>query len=524
MEPSSIAEQRATAVAKLKRAASLPRMKDGRRPPMHVEAVSEGERMDGVEKQEEESAQESDGGKEDPTEASLVDDSVRAPGSEQSQEREQATSSAPGDVQERERERDEKAEETQPSEGPSERPTTPGRKRRSRSRARSRGSKDLRTKPKTPPPVNNESSADEYGLEDAPPSPPLLSPIPSHGPFLGFPAAHFLNAPMPPGQSGPGPGFFYPGTTPSSPAPMLPSLDQLQKGITLFRSNSVGAARMMAMQKLTRGSEPLDMTFAMSPSTPLGRNNTVSGGERIAARTNLLRRLGERVEKADVEQTSGGEEISRPITPASARRRKRRSKRSSSRASAVLDDRDERDKEPPSTSPTTPLVSPSPLPPSFNIAHDLPESTRTPVQNVAQVEPDIPPPMGGRGVVIEDEDEDTERRPTDNVYSLPTTPARRHGARLPHITDALSAMSPEPALTDVPAPPFISSQAAAYKQALSLISPFATPLEERPLADEDEESDAYRELRSRAPTRNAFIRDSEISWVADPGASISGIN
>lgn len=37
-------EQRMLAVAKLKRAASLPRLKDGRRPPMHNEGVSEGEK------------------------------------------------------------------------------------------------------------------------------------------------------------------------------------------------------------------------------------------------------------------------------------------------------------------------------------------------------------------------------------------------------------------------------------------------------------------------------------------------
>lgn len=41
-EPSK-AEQRQLAVEKLKRAASLPRMKDGRRPPIHVENISEGE-------------------------------------------------------------------------------------------------------------------------------------------------------------------------------------------------------------------------------------------------------------------------------------------------------------------------------------------------------------------------------------------------------------------------------------------------------------------------------------------------
>src|ERR1700732_170708 len=43
-QTSSAAEQRAFAVARLKRAASLPRMKDGRRPPMHVDGVSEGEK------------------------------------------------------------------------------------------------------------------------------------------------------------------------------------------------------------------------------------------------------------------------------------------------------------------------------------------------------------------------------------------------------------------------------------------------------------------------------------------------
>ncbi|TFY63717.1 hypothetical protein EVJ58_g3083 [Rhodofomes roseus] len=60
MEPSTVAEQRATAVAKLKRAASLPRMKDGRRPPMHVEAVSEGERMEDDGRADEEMEDESD--------------------------------------------------------------------------------------------------------------------------------------------------------------------------------------------------------------------------------------------------------------------------------------------------------------------------------------------------------------------------------------------------------------------------------------------------------------------------------
>ena len=43
MEQIMSAKQRALAIAKLKRAASSPRMKDGRRPSMHVEAMSEEE-------------------------------------------------------------------------------------------------------------------------------------------------------------------------------------------------------------------------------------------------------------------------------------------------------------------------------------------------------------------------------------------------------------------------------------------------------------------------------------------------
>ena len=55
-EPTAAAETRANAVAKLRRAASLPRMKDGRRPPMHGEAggFSEGERNQQAEEKKDE--------------------------------------------------------------------------------------------------------------------------------------------------------------------------------------------------------------------------------------------------------------------------------------------------------------------------------------------------------------------------------------------------------------------------------------------------------------------------------------
>lgn len=507
MEPSSIAEQRATAVARLKRAASLPRMKDGRRPPMHVEAVSEGERVDVMDKPEEESAQDSDERPETQdamdSEVAQIDEYLPTP----EQEPEFVAQPAE-DTQERE----EKAEDTQQQEGSSERPSTPGRKRRSRSRARSRGSKDLRSKAKTPPLTSNESS-DERGDEDVPPSPPVVSPTPH---FANLQASRFLRSPISPGT-----GMLYPGTTPSTP--MLPSLDDIQKGMGLFRSNSVGAARMMAMQKLVGGSEPMDVTLGGASPTPLGRNNTVSGGERIAARTRLLARLGERVEKAEVEKASDAEEmitVSRPVTPATSKRRRRRSRRSSSRASAVLDDRDERDREATSTSPNTPVVPSSPLPQLFNHSNDppliLPQISRTPVQQHNGFEPDVSQPMGGRGVVIEDEDEEAERRPTQ-PYGLPATPSRRLGARLPHTSDAPSNASTDSAPMGIAVPFYLSSHPGAYKQNAFPDSPFATPLRERPFADEEEESDAYAELQQRAPSRSAFPRDSEISWVAEPG-------
>lgn len=505
MEPTTIAEQRATAVAMLKRAASLPRMKDGRRPPMHVEAVSEGE---GNEKVDQESAQDSD---EKPGTPEVVDVAERVDAAEAEAELEAAVAAVEAeklDEQELEGQPvnkpdvvEHKGGEALPPDCSPERPSTPARKRRSRSRARSRGSKDLRVKTKTPPPANNESSADEYVADDHPPSPPLISPIPSH--FAGFQSSRFLRSPI-----SPIPGMFYPVTSPSTPM-MPPSLDEIQKNIGLFRSNSVGAARMIAMSKLI--GEPVESLA--SPSTPLGRSSTFSGGERSAARRMLFNKL-RRPEKGDPDQTSGTDDLSRPATP--ARQRRTRSRRNSSRASAVLDDRDEREQT--STSPNTPLLPHSPLPPQLQAvavalaASSASDLNRTPVQH----QPDVSMPMGGRGVVIEDEDEDADRGVIDKSYVLPTTPARRDGKRIPHSSDAPSQLSNE-SLSAIPVPFFLSTH-QAHKQDGFPASPFATPLREKTYLDDDEESDAYRELRMQSGSRQAFPRDSEISWVAEAGS------
>ncbi|KAK7687142.1 hypothetical protein QCA50_009645 [Cerrena zonata] len=485
MESSTVAEQRATAVAKLKRAASLPRMKDGRRPPMHNEAVSEGERTQNDESPDGEREQEPDG---KPVCSTEEDVSVRTEEGKQSED-----GNPPDQPVEPSAVRDLDSSEAPPT----DRPSTPSRRRR---RARSRGSKDLRNKPQKPTINTGESSADEGNPpavgEDAPPSPPLVSPIPSH--FAALQASRLLRSPM-----SPVPPLFYPGTNPSTP---LPTLDDLQKG--LFRSNSAGAARAMAMSKLVGGKEPVDMSFiSQSPTPPFGRltrNNTVAGGERIEARRNLLNRLHGRLNNTDGEITSGGEESTvRAATPNSKRRR-RRSHRSSSRVSTVLDDRDDRE-QPPSSPHYTPEVPSVPLPAENRLLTEPPWQP----QKQPDVAFELEPPMGGRGILIEDDDLPPK------VYGLPVTPVRP-GQRIAHASDAPSSTSTD-STPGLSVPIFISK--SVHQRDMFPASPFATPLkEEKPFGDgdDDEEAEVYDAPRNRAASRNAFERDSEISWVAEP--------
>ncbi|RPD63643.1 hypothetical protein L227DRAFT_357362 [Lentinus tigrinus ALCF2SS1-6] len=546
MDHSSAAEQRATAVAKLKRAASLPRMKDGRRPPMHVEAVSEGERSQGEERNPGE--ERNDGEERSGRSLSREGSSGRELGEEATANEtlngahvNPVPASEPevaGEAVEPEQSRNGDADGEEGDGAPSGAMNTEDtvktpKKRRSRSRTRSRGSKDMKGKALAKQSAQlsstshtNESSADEYYPsgpgEDPPPSPPLISPIPSH--LAGFPTSHFLRSPIAPVNP-----LFYPGTTPSTP---LPSLDDIQKGVGagLFRSNSAGAARAMAMSKLTGGTEPIDLTFISSQSpTPsrLQRNNTVAGGERMAARRMLLHRLGNRINnQTDGDQTSGGEEAPPPPITAAKKRRRRSHRRSSSRASTVVDDRE--DREPPSTTPNTPLVPPSPLPPFLRATPEPPRppssASRAPNGDLGRVSPRMPPngsapynyetPLGHRGVVIEEEDD------VPLNLHLPSTPARNHrmlaGGRLPHTSDAPSNASTDSAPAGSIAVPMFMSNNASFRQDLFPASPFQTPLKEPVFPDEEEVP--FQEQRSRSrlagPT-SAFERDSEISWVAE---------
>ena len=506
-DAASVAEQRANAVAKLRRAASLPRMKDGRRPPMHVEAVSDGEKFQADELQ---------------PEAPLP----------QSQA--------------------ESFSEANPEPTPEQKPGTPepsttARKRRSRSRSRSRGSKDFKGKfkPQSPVPLSvtpsNDSSPDDSSPSPPPPPPSVLAPIPSH--FAVAPASRML---MSPNFLSPGSPLLYPGASP--PTPMLPTLDAIQKG--LIRSNSV-AARMQALQKLTGNVDSQDPASSSSASPQpsfgkLGRNNTVSGGERSAARMKLFNALHERIREADAEATSGGEDRER-VVHIPPKRRRRRSARHSAGASNRAAATDESSGVL-STSTSTPLVPPAVLPSSLPDEQPVPERASTPstapppVQSLTinlnetiagsrettPVRADPPSQRKRRSVLVEPDDDIERVSPQHTHPALPAVPK--------HPSPSVSPFPPHPA--DVPSaatdsspgamrvPAYLpASQRAPSRQDLFPSSPFATPHKELSLASREEEEDVESEdpetvvytaenLR-RSPYHDAYNR--QISWIADPG-------
>lgn len=455
----------------------------------------------------------------------------------------------------------EASEATETLESTREGMTTPDpsrSKRRSRSRSRSRGSRDFKAKARTtqsptPTPLvtGNDSSPEEspaptpqLGL---PSSPQLVQPIPSH--FIGeMPISRLLLSPR---LKTPDRQLLYPGISPPPSAPMtpmLPTLEALQKG--LFRSNSA-AARMMAMQKLTGSVEAYDQSSSAGTPPPLpngngvGRSNTVTGGERSAARQFLLRRLGERIKEEPVEQNSGSEEIVAPPPPPSPspKRRRRRSRRGSVGASTAADEM-EYNYNSTGTGNNTPLVPVAPLPftldqllskvepvprppstkPSRAHEHFLQRERENALArlNGGSQSPSYEPPRKRRSVVIEDEDDNFEG-PDSQLpkFNLPMLPDRlaQMAARMPHASDAPSAGSMESTF-GVAVPlylsPFPGQQFSPHNNFPT--SPFGTPLkEEKSFRDEDEEQVLYQadNYRAKSPFHDAY--DREISWIAEPG-------
>ncbi|KAG9221047.1 hypothetical protein CCMSSC00406_0005514 [Pleurotus cornucopiae] len=516
-EQTSAAEQRAFAVARLKRAASLPRMKDGRRPPMHTEAVSEGEKVANGEA---------------PTEVaeastSNVKEEVKT--EERPPSREEVDAEVDAEVEPVEVARNGAHYNGDDRHTPE---PTPKTKRRSRSRSRSRGSRDFKGKARnieTPTPIPGDSSQDEslpmvYPQMMLPVTiPPFHSPTPSR--IAELQRSGFLRSPTP---TSPEPGAFYSRT--ASPTPLLPTLEALQKGM-LSRSNSAVVGRRMAMHKLTGGKDSYDPSPSPTPppnGAKLGRNNTVSGGERTAARQLMLSRLGGRFNKdTDLDtQASAGEDIVRAPTP---KRRRRRSRRQSASASNTGIS----DSEHVST-PNTPIKSETPLLPSLDDvaalralsttpSHALPPPTPPePVPMTVNLNeqydpPERPDPKRRRSVLVEEEEEE-DRVPNQILHNgMPGTPQRSFAAlmqsRQPHSSDAPSNASSDSApASAVGVPVFLSAAfRTPSRQDTFPSSPFTTPLRERP-GDDDEEQVLYQAAR---PLLDDTF-DREISWIADP--------
>lgn len=421
--------------------------------------------------------------------------------------------------------------------------TTPkAAKRRSRSRSRSRGSKDLKAKMKA-----LESPVQQSFLL---PHDPALDPVTNtlRSPLLEIPA---VMSPIPSylaqmQMMSPISPIQYPGTSPPTPMPTLEAL-QNRHLQSLFRSNSA-AARMMAMHKLTGGTEPLDTSVrAMSPlsaspfrtGTPLlGRNNTVSGGERIAARQMLLKRLNGRIEKTDNEPMSGGED--RAPTPTRGSRR-RKSRQKSDNTTTVIEEPDGSYSTGTNTTDTTPTATSATLAPEVD-PRDL--STPTPItlkssvpvpsHNPSRERPNnaisdpnssrFASPMGLRGVVIEDpedeEDAPVRKAPTPSPHNLgiPETLLHASALRAPHGSLSTARSSPDSDGTPVPVMMSQPGQRSPFRQDSFPKSPFSTPLKEKQ-RDDDEERVLYPENHDSS-SRFPWIesQDREISWAAEPGA------
>ena len=493
MQPSD-AELRAGAVAKLKRATSLPRIKGGRRPPMHPEGASEGEKS--------------------------RDDASSRHGDDSSKN---VTSD----------ERDPQPPE--PDESSDPQPAKRRRRSRSRSRSRSKDIKDL--KPPTSLPPCDSSPEVKLGFLPAFDDIPVVSPTPSR------PVGITANVRLP----------FVPPTAPSSPAPpgAVPTLQDLQQrlalGAGLFRSQS--ASRAATMLKLT-GAAPALEPPQPSPSPRPSRSNTVTGSERAVARQRMIGRLQHRVgNQADDLTTSGGEDVV-PILPKRRRRRSRRSSGTGSGAGAsvIVDDR-----EPTSTSPNTPIVPPSTLP-----FHQYPEPPHVPTaahafQSRQQPPPPPPPPVPPSppppeedppanapeshpnpvtlqqwtfelgpprrdDVVIEDDEEPSTLESESSLPQPSPSPPPRDNLdvnghdRAPHTSDAPSSTTVSSG--DV-VPIIMSSDVlpSPYKEDVFPKSPFNTPLKERPRDEEEEEEIVYREeMKARRVWSEKAANGNGIKW------------
>lgn len=397
------------------------------------------------------------------------------------------------------------------------------KRHRSRSRSRNRNSKDLKRRSPASPSFPEESSQDEGPATIVAPIalPPIISPSFNND----WIRAAVLRSP-----------------TPGPPTPTqsytLPTLDQIARDRGLSRSQSERQrqeqGRNMAFAKLTGGKEELYEASPSPPPPPFGggglmRSNTVSGGERSAARANLLDRLNSKRARTPVRELEGRDislESPFPLPawqnsplPASPmlvsplalspappspspspgpkkkrpRRRSHRSKQSSQSDSEYLSSRS-----------NTPMISDT----AIHLGIPLPPDTPNPEQEYMTTNPEDaylglsePSAKPKRPSVLVEDDEDNY--PPHNLPRFPRTPPRQWEDRLPHSSDAPSHISTDLGDPDASRVPLYLSH-SQVNQGPFPSSPFSTPYKERPPHEEEEE----QVLLGPSP------QPRELSWVS----------
>ncbi|KAF9051210.1 hypothetical protein BDZ89DRAFT_1057064 [Hymenopellis radicata] len=514
-------EQRRRAVSMLKRAASLPRMEGGRRPRMHTEAVSEGEKaQDGR----------------DPT------PDIDTPPPERVEIADEPVVTI----------------EPPPQTEAEEEPTTVRPPSRSRRRSRSRRSKELKARNQAPTPTHGDSSPELGVLPLNPADVPALPPSP--GPLSNLARRQqMLRSPTPTGSDA------LRSLPPSAPpTPGIPSLEEIQRRGILQRSHSA-AGRQSAMNKLTGGTDVYDPSMSPSP-TGLRRNLTISGDERLTAertfaRKQLLDRLNPRIAKdADAEPNSGEDQPSTTPPPTEVRKKRRRSKSNKRRGSISASNAAVSDSDYITTSPNTPIPPTTPLPqtpippdnpqlyfadirarsatPNYGLVRSFspqepstihspePHRPSPPLHQLSdsdvQIEHDEsihhdnhtdaerPETTRRRSIVVEEEEEEGP-----SIHYHTTTPPQRtplNGSplRLPHSSDALSITSSESHTGIVNVPFYVSDETSSRQDGFPT-SPFQTPTKHRLRREEDEEEVLYTR-----ESIGSYEEEREISWVALP--------
>ena len=325
----------------------------------------------------------------------------------------------------------------------------------------------------------------------------------------------------------------------------------------------------MALSKLTGGSEPLDfggnglgspgpagdITLGSPGRARLQRNNTVAGEERVAARQHLFRRLNQRSEqtqdKSDIETTSGPEDGFGGLTQKGRRRRSGRKRGSQS----LVDDREILGTTaaaiaasassatsaptfqemypplialPPSRAPSAPLerqLTPAPLIDEFLRRTPDPQArSPTPLaaaQTTTTMEShyQYDSPMGHRGLVVEEEDDDpmpTPPRTMRQPLGFATQAQQNNHLGGLGLGDGLAAIA---ASSNAAAPSKYAVNGVGQAKAFARRA-FGNSSRERARDDEgDEERVLFGTDTAglRALKMDVTASEREISWIAEPG-------